>query len=86
MIVCVNGEGQGCCMICLHTKGFHREWSSSLYYIKNANGVFLRTAPYGDSFVDDSEIRRSVFCYEHAKMVDEIRQTQPGYFDIFPED
>lgn len=86
MIECVNGNGQGCCMICLHTIGFHREWSTFLYYVKNKNGVYLRFSPSGDNFVDDPEIRRSVFCYKHALMVEEARKFQPGYVNIFPDE
>ena len=49
MIECVNGNGQGCCDICLHIKGWHREWSSSLYYVRNKNGLYLRKKDgYGD--------------------------------------
>ena len=35
MIVCVNGEGQGCCDLCKIINGWHRHWSSSLYYVVN---------------------------------------------------
>lgn len=82
MIECVNpnpaGLGSGCCFMCLVMKGFSNEWSSSLYYIKNAKGLYLRCVPYGSlvrtAFIDDDEFRRVVFCYAHALQVEEARK------------
>lgn len=55
MIECVNGNGQGCCDICLHIKGWHREWSSSLYYVRNKHGLYLRIFGEGDRFSTNKE-------------------------------
>ena len=82
MIECVNGEGQGCCDICLHTKGWHREWTSSLYYIKNKNNLYLRVKPnYGDVFSTNEKLNKAVFCYTHAKEVEEQRMKQTDWFN-----
>ncbi len=80
MIECVNGNGQGCCDICLHIKGWHREWSSSLYYVRNKKGLYLRKKDgYGDSFSNDDELPKAAFCYEHAKEVEEQRMKQTDW-------
>ena len=80
MIECVNGEGQGCCDICLHLIGWHREWSSMLYNVKNKNGLYLRRMPnYGDSFSENEEIPKAAFCYEHAKQVEFQRMKQTDW-------
>lgn len=78
MIECVNGEGQGACLMCLILSGWSREWSSSLYYVRNSKGLYLRVLPYGalvhTKFDEDSELRRAVFCYRHALMVEDSRK------------
>lgn len=80
MIECVNGNGQGCCDICLHIQGWHREWSSSLYYIRNKNGLYLRKKDrYGDSFSSDDELPKAAFCHKHAKEVEEQRMKQTDW-------
>lgn len=80
MIECVNGEGQGCCDICLHTKGWHREWSSSLYYIRNKNGLYLRNKErYGDIFSNNEKLPKVAFCYKHAREVEEQRMIQTDW-------
>lgn len=80
MIECVNGNGQGCCDICLHVKGWHREWSSSLYYVRNKNGIYLRKkGRYGDIFSNDEALPKAAFCYEHAKEVEEQRMQQTDW-------
>lgn len=79
MIECVNGNGQGCCLICVHLKGWHREWSSSLYYVKNKNGLYLRRFASGDSFSDDDAYPKAAFCYRHALMVEDTRKTQTDW-------
>ena len=80
MIECVNGNGQGCCDICLHIMGWHRHWSSSLYYVRNKHGLYLRRNDgYGDSFSDDCEQRKVAFCYKHAKEVEEQRMHQTDW-------
>lgn len=80
MIECVNGNGQGCCDICLHIKGWHREWSSDLYYVRNKNGLYLRhKGGYGDSFSSDNEFAKAAFCYKHAKEVEEQRMKQTDW-------
>lgn len=63
MIECVNGNGQGCCDICLHIKGWHREWSSSLYYVRNKHGLYLRRYGEGDRFSMNAEHAKAAFCY-----------------------
>lgn len=81
MIECVNGNGQGCCDICLHIKGWHREWSSSLYYVRNKHGLYLRVngSGYGDIFSTDEDLPKAVLCYEHAKEVEEQRMHQTDW-------
>jgi hypothetical protein len=80
MIECVNGNGQGCCDICLHIKGWHREWSSSLYYVRNKNGLYLRKKDrYGDIFSGDEELQKAAFCCKHAKEVEEQRMKQTDW-------
>lgn len=80
MIECVNGEGQGCCAICLHIKGWHREWSSSLYYVRNKHGLYLRVNDgYGDVFSTDNDLPKVAFCHEHAKEVEEQRMHQTDW-------
>lgn len=82
MLECVNsnpvGFGSGCCLMCLVMKGWSNEWSSSLYYIKNAKGLYLRVLPYGTlvrtDFDSDNELRRAAFCYGHALQVEESRK------------
>ena len=79
MIECVNGEGQGCCDICLHIKGWHREWSSSLYYVRNKHGLYLRIFGEGDRFSTNKERAKAAFCYHHAKEVEEQRMHQTDW-------
>lgn len=83
MIECVNGNGQGSCLMCLVISGWSCEWSSSLYYIRNSKGLYLRVLPYGTlvhiNFNDDSELRRATFCYRHALMVEDTRKTLTDY-------
>jgi len=80
MIECVNGNGQGCCDICQHIKGWHREWSSALFYVRNKNGLYLRKKDrYGDSFSNDDELPKAAFCYKHAKDVEEQRMKQTDW-------
>lgn len=80
MIECVNGNGQGCCDIRLHIKGWHREWSSSLYYVRNKNGLYLRKkVGYGDIFSNDDKLPEAAFCYKHAKKVEEQRMEQTDW-------
>ena len=79
MIECVNGNGQGCCAICLHIKGWHREWSSSLYYVRNKNGLYLRIFGEGDRFSTNKERAKAAFCYHHAKEVEEQRMHQTDW-------
>ena len=79
MIECVNGNGQGCCDICLHIKGWHREWSSSLYYVRNKNGLYLRIFGEGDRFSTNKERAKAAFCYHHAKEVEEQRMHQTDW-------
>ena len=81
MIECVNGNGQGCCAICLHIMGWHREWSTSLYYVKNKHGLYLRVngSGYGDIFSTDSDLPKAAFCHEHAKEVEEQRMQQTDW-------
>lgn len=74
MIECVNGEGQGCCDICLHTKGFHRYWSNELYYVKNDLGQYLRiNENYGDVFSYNDSLKKAAFCHEHVQQVESSR-------------
>ena len=80
MIECVNVEGQGCCDICLHTKGWHRHWSSYLYYVRNEHGLYLRIKEnYGDVFSSDKELEKAAFCLVHAKEVEEQRMKQTDW-------
>lgn len=80
MIECVNGEGQGCCDICLHIKGWHREWSSGLYYVRNKHGLYLRRNDrYGDVFSTDNDLPKAAFCHQHAKQVEEQRMHQTDW-------
>ena len=79
MIECVNGNGQGCCDICLHINGWHREWSSSLYYVRNKNGLYLRRYREGDRFSMNAEHAKAAFCYHHAKEVEEQRMHQTDW-------
>ena len=79
MIECVNGNGQGCYDICLHIKGWHREWSSSLYYVRNKHGLYLRIFGEGDRFSMNAEHAKSAFCYHHAKEVEEQRMHQTDW-------
>ena len=80
MIECVNGEGQGCCDICLHIMGWHRHWSSSLYYVRNKHGLYLRVNDgYGDVFSTDNDLPKAAFCHEHAKQVEEQRMHQTDW-------
>lgn len=80
MIECVNGNGQGCCDICLHTIGWHRYWSSSLYYVKNKNGLYLRFKNgYGDIFSTDDKLHKAGFCRRHAEEVEKHRMNQTDW-------
>lgn len=80
MIECVNGEGQGCCEICLHIMGWHRHWSSSLYYVRNKHGLYLRVNDgYGDVFSTDNDLPKAAFCHVHAKQVEEQRMHQTDW-------
>lgn len=79
MIECVNGYGQGCCAICLHLIGWHREWSSSLYYVRNKDGLYLREMVGGDSFSCNEYLPKVVFCYKHAKEVEKQRKKQTDW-------
>lgn len=80
MIECVNGNGQGCCDICLHIMGWHRYWSSSLYYVRNKNGLYLRRNDgYGDVFSTDNDLPKVAFCHQHAKQVEEQRMHQTDW-------
>ena len=79
MIECVNGNGQGSCALCSIIKGWHRSWSSSLYYVRNANGLFLRMDYGCANFSDDDELRKLAFCYEHAQIVDSEWREKPSY-------
>lgn len=80
MIECVNGNGQGCCQICLHIRGWHREWSSGLYYVRNKHGLYLRVNDgYGDVFSTDNDLPKAAFCHEHAKEVEEQRMHQTDW-------
>lgn len=80
MIECVNGNGQGCCQICLHIRGWHRCWSSSLYYVKNKYGLYLRVNDgYGDVFSTDNDLPKAAFCHEHAKEVEKQRMHQTDW-------
>ena len=79
MIECVNGNGQGCCDICLRIKGWHREWSSSLYYVRNKHGLYLRIFGEGDRFSTNKERAKAAFCYHHAKEVEEQRMHQTDW-------
>ena len=79
MIECVNGNGQGCCAICSIVKGWHREWSSWLYYVKNAKGLYLRQDFGCANFSADVELRKLAFCHDHAVMVDSVRANQTDY-------
>lgn len=80
MIECVNGNGQGCCAICLHIMGWHRHWSSSLYYVRNKHGLYLRRNDgYGDVFSTDNDLPKAAFCHVHAKQVEEQRMHQTDW-------
>jgi hypothetical protein len=80
MIECVNGNGQGCCAICLHIIGWHRKWSSGLYYVRNKHGLYLRRNDgYGDVFSTDNDLPKATFCHEHAKQVEEQRMHQTDW-------
>ena len=71
------GYGQGCCDLCRIIKGWHREWSTSLYYVVNATGKKLRFDLHtGDfTFCDSDKIiaRDATFCFKHANLVEEYR-------------
>lgn len=77
------GFGQGCCDLCRITSGWHRHWSSDLYYIYNKKQKFLvRDVISGDCvFTDDDNDRYRLlaFCYKHAIMVDDERKTKTDY-------
>lgn len=79
MIKCVDGNGQGCCWLCSIIKGWHREWSSSLYYVINNKGKYLRYLNPDYSFSDNDVYRKVVFCYSHAVLVDESRSKMTDY-------
>lgn len=80
MIECVNGNGQGCCDICMHIKGWHRVWSSSLYYVRNKNGLYLRKIDgFGDCFSIYEELPKAVFCHMHAQQVEKQRIKQTDW-------
>ena len=80
MIECVNGEGQGCCDICLHIMGWHRHWSSGLYYVRKKHGLYLRRNDgYGDVFSTDNDLPKAAFCHQHAKQVEEQRMHQTDW-------
>lgn len=71
------GFGQGCCDICRILKGWHRHWSTDLYYVINAKGKKLRYDLHTSDFTFcDSDViraRNAVFCYGHAKLVEASR-------------
>ena len=74
MLECVNGNGQGICALCFLTKGFHREWSSHLYYVVNPHGLYLRYHDaWGAHFSDNADLRKLAFCHLHACAVDNVR-------------
>ena len=83
MLQCVNGEGQGCCDLCKILHGWHRHWSSSLYYVLNSKGRKLRydlhTCDYTFSDSQSIRARDAVFCYEHAQLVDSERSKFTDY-------
>lgn len=79
MLECVNGNGQGCCDICLITKGFHRYWSSGLYYVRNKHGLYLRIVGSTHYFSTDEKYAKSAFCYGHALFVEETRKTHADW-------
>lgn len=80
-----NGYGQGCCDLCTILKGFHREWSSSLYYIKNENGVYLRLVSGCSMFSNDSHFPKVALCYRHALECNDIWKVRPSYKQVFVE-
>lgn len=84
MLLCVNGEGQGCCDLCKIIRGWHREWSSMLFYVVNSKGKKLCFNRKFDEycFSDSSNneiIRHAVFCRKHALLVDSSRSQYTDY-------
>lgn len=79
MIECVNGNGQGSCDICSIIKGWHRQWSSSLYYVKNEHGLYLRLQYDAACFSSNTELKKLGFCYKHAQIVDSEWRSKPSY-------
>ena len=80
MIERLQGEGQGCCEVCKITKGFHREWTTSLYHVKNAKGLILRRDDWGNtSFSNNEEWKPIALCYKHAFMTDDCRKSGTDY-------
>lgn len=80
MIEKLQGEGQGCCEICLITNGWHRHWTFELYHIKNAGGLVLRHDNIGGtSFSKNEEWKPVALCYKHALIVEDSRKFGSDY-------
>lgn len=83
MIVCVNGEGQGCCDLCKIINGWHRHWSSSLYYVVNTKNQKLVYDFDAQDFTfkpfASHRVRNAVFCHLHAHLVDDSRSQYTDY-------
>lgn len=74
MLECVNGNGHGACDLCLLVKGWSREWSTFLYYVKNNKGLYLRRFHDRCVFDSDTKLPKVAFCYKHALMIEEERK------------
>lgn len=81
-----DGFGQGSCDACEIIKGWHREWSTSLYYIRNENGVYLRLVSGCSMFSNDVTLKKVCFCYEHALISNDIWKVRPAYKQVFKEE
>ena len=83
MLEKLTGDGMGVCFLCNVEKGFHREWITFLYHVRNSKQQLLR-------FYSDSRFSHTVFsdnpgcdpvclCYKHALQVDESRKCGTDY-------
>lgn len=83
MLERLSGDGQSVCCMCNIEKGFHREWTTSIFHVINTKGMPLRF--YGDSpyshtvFSNDDSKKCVTLCYKHALMVEDHRKNLTDY-------
>lgn len=82
MLEKLNVNGQGCCELCCIFKGWHRDWTYSLFHVKNKCGLVLRKQYHfypSYFFSNDSTFPAVTLCYAHALQVEESRKHFTDY-------